>query len=62
MFHVERWQKMFHMEQRGDLLKRFKLKFLYFLTKIIWWFRKKVVSLHHKFKLNVLNIQSYDKD
>jgi hypothetical protein len=45
MFHVERWRQMFHVEQRGDLLKRLKLKLLHYLTKIIWWFRKKVVSL-----------------
>jgi hypothetical protein len=29
----------------GDLLKRLKLKLLPYLTKIIWLFRKKVVSL-----------------
>ena len=58
MFHVERWKqnvsrgtkgrltKMFHVEQKGDLLKRFKLNFLHYLTKIIWWFYEKVVSLH----------------
>ena len=27
------------------MLKRFKLNFLHYLTKIIWWFRGKVVSL-----------------
>ena len=40
--------KMFHVEQKGDLLKRLKLKFLHYLTKIIWWFREKVVSLHRE--------------
>ena len=30
---------------KGDLLKRLKLKLLHYLTKIIWWFREKVVSL-----------------
>jgi hypothetical protein len=46
MFHVEQWRQMFHVKQmRGELLKRLKLKLLHYLTKIIWWFRKKVVSL-----------------
>lgn len=43
------------------MLKRFKFEILHYLTKIIWWFREKVVSLQQKFKLNVLIRQSYDK-
>lgn len=51
MFHVEQWRQTFHVEQmRGDLLKRLKLKFLHYLTKIILWFREKVVSLQQKIK------------
>ena len=47
MFHVERWQSDCFTWNKGggDLLKRFKLNFLHYLTKIIWWFREKVVSL-----------------
>ena len=47
MFHVKRWQiNVSRGTNRGDLLKWFKLNFLHYLTKIIWWFREKVVSLH----------------
>jgi hypothetical protein len=53
MFHVERWQSdCFTWNKGGDLLKRFKLNFLHYLTKIIWWFREKVVSLHQKLRNN----------
>jgi hypothetical protein len=55
MFHVERWQsgchKMFHVEQKCYMLKRFKLNFLHYLTKIIWWFRGKVVSLQRDLEI-----------
>lgn len=47
MFHVERWLANVSREtNEGELLKCFKLKLLHYLTKIIWWFREKVVSLH----------------
>lgn len=51
MFHVERWQQnVSRGTNEGDLLKRLKLKLLHYLTKIIWWFREKVVSLQQKIK------------
>jgi hypothetical protein len=34
-------------ETRGEMLKWLKLNFLHYLTKIIWWFREKVVSLQY---------------
>lgn len=33
------------------MLKRFKLNFLHYLTKIIWWFRGKVVSLQRDLEI-----------
>ena len=46
MFHVERSIAIVSRGTKsGDLLKRLKLKLLHYLTKIIWWFREKVVSL-----------------
>ena len=55
MFHVERWQsecyEMFHVEQITYMLKRFKLIFLHYLTKIIWWVRGKFVSLQRDLEI-----------
>lgn len=33
------------------MLKRFKLNFLHYLTKIIWWFREKDVSLQRDLEI-----------
>ena len=46
MFHVERWQSgCFTWNKFAYMLKRFKLNFLHYLTKIIWCVRGKCVSL-----------------
>ena len=55
MFHVERWQsgcnEMFHVEQIAYMLKRFKLNFLHYLTKIILWVCGKFVSLQRDLEI-----------
>lgn len=54
MFHVERWQsECFTWNKIGDLLKRFKLNFLHYLTKIIWWFREKIRIFAACFRNNI---------
>ena len=47
MFHVEQAVINVSRETRGEMLKWLKLNFLHYLTKIIWWFREKVVSLQY---------------
>lgn len=51
MFHVERWQSECFTWNKVYMLKRFKLKFLHYLTEIIWCVRGKCVSLQRDLEI-----------